>query len=227
MNRILTVMKIHAKDRFSWFYLPWIILLSSFLINAVISSFVSESMITGGLSSIFVYMFVGGVVVLVQTFPFALGLSVRRSDFFSGTMLYFLSISLYTVIVLLILSFIESQVFIGWGTDLYFFHLPYVSDGMLIEQFFVFFLFVLHCFLSGFIISSLYRRFGKNGTYTFFILILMVSSIVSFLITRNQWWDDIFNWFAVHTAFELAIWTIPLTCIYMILSYLMLRKATV
>ncbi|MFK4996826.1 hypothetical protein ACI2OX_02705 [Bacillus sp. N9] len=40
---------------------------------------------TGGVTSIFIYIFVLGILVVIQTFPFALGMSIRRKDYFVAT----------------------------------------------------------------------------------------------------------------------------------------------
>lgn len=227
MNRIMPVMKLHMRDKLSWIYVPWMILGFSFLVNIITSFFVTAQIYTGGIATIYVYMFVTGIVVLVQTFPFALGLSVRRKDYYIGTYLHFLVISLFNAIILLLLSLIEGELIVGWGTDLYFFHLPYLNDGSIVEQFLVYFLFMIHLLTGGLIFSSMFRRFGKFGLVTFCIVILVTSTITSLLITRNQWWDNIWIWLVNQTAFELALWTIPLTLIYTLANYLMIRKAIV
>lgn len=37
----------------------------------------------------------------------------------------------------------------------------------------------------------------------------------------------IFHWFIRHSAFELTMWSIPLVVMYILASYVLLRKATV
>jgi hypothetical protein len=227
MNRIMPVMKLHMRDKLSWIYVPWMILGFSFLVNIITSYFVTDHIYTGGILTIYVFMFVSGIVVLVQTFPFALGLSVRRTDYYIGTYLHFLVISFFNAIILLLFSLLESELIVGWGTDLYFFHLPYLNDGSIVEQFLIYFLIMIHLLIGGLIFSSVFRRFGKFGLLTFGIVLFVTSSIVSFLITRNQWWDKIWIWLVNQTAFELALWTIPLTLIYTLANYIMIRKAIV
>ncbi len=217
----------HYRIKGLWVFMPWIILLPSFLINIAIAYFVDEPIYTGGIASIFFFMLFVGIISLVQTFPFALGLSVRRTDYFWGTAIMAAIISTASSIALFLLSFIESKTTDGWGLKLHYFHLPYVNDGTAIEQVWIYMMAMMHLFFLGFLTSSIFRRFGRSGMYILTAVGLVICSICGFMITYNQWWGSIFNWFASHTAFGLALWTMPLTAIYAVLSFLMLRKSTV
>lgn len=87
MSRALSVTKMHLRDKFSYAYLPWIILLCSFTVNLIIGFLIDEQKgyYSGGLMSIYIYMFVSGIVVVPMTFPFSQGLGIRRTDYFIGT----------------------------------------------------------------------------------------------------------------------------------------------
>lgn len=228
MNRIASVMKIHFRDRWMWLIVPWgFVLLPSFIVNYVISFFLSEPLYTGGLSSIYIYMMIAGVLTLHQTFPFAIGLSVRRTDYFLGTIAAVVANSALLTIVLFVFSTAEHDWTTRWGTDLHFFHLPHVHDGSPIELIVMSFAVLMHLFFLGFAISGVHRRFGAIGLYTFFALLLVSLTVVGFLGTYYEWWGRIFGWLAEHSAFQLAMWTVPVTVFYVIASYLLLRKATV
>lgn len=227
MNHTVGMLKMHFKDKWLWLFMPWLILLSSFFVNVIIAFFIDEPMYTGGLASIFIYMLIIGSVVLVQTFPFALGFSQRRTDYFIGTSFMAIIISAVFSLLLFLLSITEGDLTGGWGLELYFFHLPYLNDGTGIEQLWMYFVSILHMFYSGFIISSIFRRFGRNGLFIFAAVMFILISICSLLITYNQWWGHIISWITDHTAFELALWTMPLTILYALLSFWMLRRSTV
>ncbi|WP_409341868.1 hypothetical protein [Paenibacillus sp. MBLB4367] len=226
MNRITGVMKIHYRDKWLWVYLPWIIMMSSFVINVIISLMIDETINSGGISSIFVFMLVAGTLVLSQTFPFAIGFSIRRTDFYKGTLAMAGVVSGITSAILLILALLEDATS-GWGTGLHFFSLPYVNDGSAIQQFLIYFILLVHMFMLGFAISSVYRRYGRTGMFTFFIASFLVLTVVSFLSTYYKWWGDIFVWLGDHTAFGLAIWMVPPVVLYVLVSYMLLRKSSV
>ncbi|WP_054949753.1 hypothetical protein [Numidum massiliense] len=109
-------------------------------------------------------------------FPFALGFSVRRIDFFWGTTAAVALISAASTIVLLLLSFVE-KLSGAWGVDVHFFHLPYVNDGTVIEQLCVYFTSMIHLYFLGFVIASVYQRFDKVGMFVFMIVTVGTMSI--------------------------------------------------
>ena len=62
------------------FITPWIIVLSSFLISLMVGLLIERNGIwfySGGVSSIYIFYFVVGIFCVNDTFPFALGFSVR------------------------------------------------------------------------------------------------------------------------------------------------------
>lgn len=228
MNRTVDVMRILAKDKWSWFYLPWMILFFNFVINLVIGISIGKENpnYAGGIASLYLAMLIIAIVVIGQMFPFALGLSVRRMDFFLGTTGLTFIVSAAGAVVLLFLSLLEQWTH-SWGVNLHFFHLPYLNDGSAVEQLLVYFILMLNMTFLGFTVSSVFRRFGGSGLLIFFAIVFVLGSVGSLLCTYYGWWLDIFYWVADHTAFTLAMWTVPLVIIYMLVSYLFLRKATV
>jgi hypothetical protein len=226
MNPITNVVKMHLRSKFNWFILPWIILGSSFFVNYLISFFVDE-METGGLASIYIFMFIAGIIVLSQTFPFALGFSVRRTDYFLGTALTFIVVSVVTSLGLVLLSVTESSWFINWGTNLHFFNLPYWSYGSVLGQMWISFVTLLQLFFLGFVIASIHRRFGQTGIYVFFLVFSIIFTILSIICTSNNWWGDIGNWVLDQSAFDYSLWMVPLIAGYGLISFLLLRRATV
>lgn len=227
MNSIMPVMKIHTKEKWGWFYIPWIILPFSFFINLIIGIVTggTEPIYTGGMFSIFIYMLIAGIGTM-QMFRFAIGLSVRRKDFYLGTMGMFISVSAGNSIVLLILSIAE-KISGSWGVSLHFFHLPYLNDGSLIEQFFIYFILMMNMLFLGFAIASIFQRFGRSGLLVFLGVLFIIITAISFIFTYFEKWGTVFHWVAGHSAFGLSLWMIPVVLLYMFVSYLLLKRATV
>ncbi len=105
------------------------------------------------------------------------------------------------------------------------FHLPYLSDGSLIEQLCIYFVVMANLYFLGFVIGSIYRRFGRAGTLMFFLIVFLLMSIFTLVWTYLRWWGAFFHWFSQFTAFELALLLLPLTALYLLASYLLLRRA--
>ncbi len=229
MNRILNVVALLAKDKFSWFFLPWIIVGCSFTINIIIAILIGgkSPIYTGGMSSIYIYMLVAGSLCVAGPFPLALGFSARRRDYYLGTTSLAIAISAAWAIVLWVLSIIEGHLIPNWGVDLHFFHLPYLSDGSPLAQLWVFFVVMLLMFFLGFVPASIFQRFGRPGMYTLFGAAGLFISLFSFFSTYLNWWKAIFDWFAHQTALDLAWWLVPVIAVCALASYTLLRKATV
>lgn len=229
MNRITGVVRMYARDKWGWFFLPWIIMGSSFAINLLIAGTLSdEPLRTGGLASIYIYMMVAGIVGVSQSFPFAIGFTVRRKDFVLGTLSTMVGVSLLSSIVLQLLRAIENGSG-GWGVDLHFFDISYLNEGGVVAQWWVMFSFMLHMFLLGFLIASVHRKFGRAGIWTTMIVVMFAVTLGSFLIGYFDRWDDIGRWLEDNppTAAGLASWLAPVTIVYGLVSYGLLRKATV
>ncbi|MEH7115348.1 hypothetical protein V7124_23770 [Neobacillus niacini] len=226
---IQSVLKMYFRDKWAWFLIPNLILFSVFLLNFIISLFIpgdEEFYSGGGFSYIIVYMLVLGILVVTQTFPYAIGMSIRRTDYFLGTVVMAVVTNILYAILLVILSAIENATN-GWGDQFHYFHLPYLNDGTLLEQFTIYIILFINFFFLGFLISSLVRRFGGKGVLIAAISSILVSSAIVLFVTYYGAWMDIFQWFASHTAIEIAYGLILPTLIYICLPYLLLRRATV
>lgn len=228
MNRSMGVLKMHWRDKWSWLYIPWIVCLSSFLVNLIIGYATSSEVYTGGISSIFLYLFVIGIVTPSQTFPFALGMGVRRTDYFLGTTAMAVLFSAGSSVLLLLLFLVE-QGTDHWGIGLHFFNLPFVNEGPLLMQWLTFTLLFLYLYFGGLLIASVYRKFGKYGMFVFFGALLLILLVAPLLITYFEGWDDIGRWIlaSFHSMNDLAPWLLLKGAILALVSYLLLLRSTV
>ena len=127
MTRIINVVRLHFVNRLTYIVLPWIILGSAFLITIAIwlilrsvgvntgaNGIEGGPQVSGALMSIFIYLLVAAVMSINFTFPFALGFSVTRREFYLGTALAYAITSAINAIALTALAAIE-QATGGWG----------------------------------------------------------------------------------------------------------------
>ncbi|MFS0838624.1 hypothetical protein [Paenibacillus sp. 1P03SA] len=226
LQRLSGIMSIHYRNKVLWLYVPGGVLLGNFIVNYLVSRLTeSVEIYTGGLASVFVCLFIGGILTAAQTFPFALGFSVRRTDYYKGTLLMFAGVSVLTALLILLLSLLEVGTG-NWGSSLHFFHLPYLSEGSVFEQFVIYLSLLLYNLSAGFGIGSFQRRFGGKGTFILMASLFLIITVAAFLCTANGWWGAIFTWIAGHTALQLALWLFPLTLIFAAASYFLLRRAS-
>ncbi|UVI30094.1 hypothetical protein [Paenibacillus spongiae] len=195
--------------------------------NYILGYFFDEELYTGGISSIFIFMLIIGMILQQQTFPFAIGLSVRRTDYYWGTVAVSGIVIGVTSLLLMLLSAVEGELLEGWGVGLHFFYLPHFSDGPILLRVWISFALMLHLFHLGFGIASVHRRYGKLGMLVLSLSVFLASSIAGFLLTYYRWWDDLFEMLIGLSAAELASWSFPITVLYAIASYALLRRSTV
>lgn len=226
MNRTLPIFNMHLRDKFTWYFMPYAIMGGSFIVNLIISIFLETPLFTGGLASIFIYYLVVGILTVPQTFQFSLGLGTTRKDYFIGTLLACLVFSAINALILVAVGVIENATG-AWGTDLHFFQAAYVSNGTYFEDYLIYFIVLLLMFMTGFLISSFFRRFGSKSMLLSFLISIIVFTVLGYFIQQNNWWVNIFNWFIGKTALDLALWTLPFTVICILLSYVLLRRSTV
>lgn len=230
MNAMRTVVKMYTRGKWIWFFWPWVGLSLQFLAALIVILLivflagVKTPFYPGGLVTICVLMFLGGLVNLTDTFPFALGFGMRRTDYVLGTMLIAMAVSVLTTLLWLLCSLLEIATG-GWHIALYYFHLPYFNDGSLIEQFWVYFVLLTNMYFLGFVCGSVYQRFGRLGTVIFVLAVLLLLSLFAVIWTYLHWWGALFAGIGQFTACELALGLLPVTALYLLVSYLLLRRA--
>jgi hypothetical protein len=229
MNQVNSVVKIHwisSSSKVAWVVLPWGILFASLLINIFLGVITGAAIQTGGLASIYIYMGVAGSSILNSTFHFSLGFSVPRRDYFTGTAAMFGIFSSLYAVALYLLTFIEDLTN-GWGVRLTFFKVAYLTDGSALEQIVTFALVMLCASFFGFLTGAVYQRYGMFGIYNLLGLLGLIFTVFTFFTTLYSWWDEVFNWFGQYSAVVLSLWTLPITAAFALITYLLLRRATV
>ncbi|MBB6729639.1 hypothetical protein [Cohnella zeiphila] len=198
----------------------------TFVVNLIIGYFIGqdEPYYTGALCSIFIMVGVTGVMIAAQTFPFAIGFSIRRLDFFLGTAAFAVLVSVAFAAALDILTYVEQQSN-GWGVRMHYFHLPWLSDGWAISRFWVFLVGFLHLFFVGFVYASVYRRFGRLGVLSLSAVLFVAGSFGTFLLTYYDQWGALLDFFKPLTSVELFSWAAIPIPLYAAISYGLLRKS--
>ncbi|SDS78032.1 hypothetical protein SAMN05444162_2264 [Paenibacillaceae bacterium GAS479] len=228
MNRGLkSVIMMYRRDLFNWVYLPWLILLSSFVVNTIIAASMQDRFTTGGLMSIFVYVYIAGLIGVNQTFSFALSLCISRRDYFTGSSLVIVTLSLFHAALLTVVTEIEQAV--GSWMGMNFFVIPNLSDGPIWQTFYVFFASMLLLFFIGFASGSLSRRFGKKGNFLLYGGSFVIGGALITIGSLRGWWRPMFQWFVDLQPTLVGIMGVllVLAAVLSLLSWLMLRRSAV
>lgn len=259
-NRIASVMAMQARDRTTWFVIPWSVLGAGFVIVWLIALFIdllfgnATPIYTGALAVFYFVMLLTGIGAVMRAFSFAVGFGARRADYLLGTLAIGVAVSAAWALLLGLLSLIEANVIKSWGVGLHFFYLPFFSDGSHLRQFcwsyyhntacaqsdpnyvnggvplgqfWVSFALLLFLYLLGLLLGSVYQRFGRTGAYILFVAVFLLLSAFALVSSSRSWWGAIFGWLTQQTAAGLAWWLVPPMVFFALVSYALLRKATV
>lgn len=235
--RILNVVRMHVANPIATLVVPWAITLAIFAINLAIWLMVANAaggvenlepdafQYNGGVSWIVFFMTVVAVQAMNLTFRFALGFSTTRRDFYLGSALYFVLLSLLYATGITVLAGIERATD-GWGVSGAFFA-PWGLEGEpLATVWFLYLMALLMFFFLGAAVATVWVRWGAYGLYAFFIglAVLVVGS--GWLITASDSWPAVGEFFTSTSLVGLALWTAPLTVLSGIVGFLFLRRAT-
>jgi hypothetical protein len=236
-RRIFAVTRLHFVNRFGMIWLPLIVLGGIFLVNLAIWWIITIS--TGdnnranhvhlGYSGAVSYIYVYGIIIAVQaisrTFPFSLGFGVTRRDFYLGSALAFVVLSLGFAVVLTIMSVIEIATG-GWGVGGRMFAPEYFTNDSWVLRFVMYFLLFLFLFFIGFAGAAFFVRWRATGLTGFFgiITVILLAAIAYF--TLGHHWPAVGQWFVSAGPIGVTLWTLIPTIVFGIAGFFVLRRAT-
>lgn len=238
-SRILNVVKLHFANPWTTLWVPMLILAVIFLVNLAIWWLISTGIDdaadradatdgfqwSGASLYIFVYMMVVAIQAMNATFGFALGFSTTRRDYYLGSSVFFVVLSLIWTVLLTALAAIEEATG-GWGLGGRMFTATYFGDGAWWERGLVFLGMMLFFFFFGAAVATIYVRWKANGLYAFFVLmaVALVGSIA--LVTLTESWPAVGEWFSANRAPGVVAWSLIPTVLAAGAGYLLLQRAT-
>lgn len=240
-SNILAVVRLHLVNRYSVLAVPWMIMGGIFVVNVAIwwiifASVTNESdradardgiAYSGALFYIFVYMLVLGIQAVAFTFPFALGFSVTRRDFWLGSALTFVGLSAAYSAALTVLAAIEVATD-GWGLGGTMFSSFYFggADASWIERFGLYFATYLFFYFVGAAIATIYQRWRNNGMLAVFGTLGLVLIAGIALVSFTSSWPAVGAWFDSNGPTGVIAWSLVPTVVAAITGYFILRRAT-
>lgn len=231
MNRTLAAARMQLVHPLLTFGIPWAIVLSSFAINLAVWGLgdVADNSpgdgSTGGLASLYVTVLIVFIQAVTQMFPFALGLSLSRRDFYLGTAL---TAGLQAVgygVALTLLAAVEGATD-GWGMRLHFWAPGVLDVGNPALQFVVFTVPMLACAFLGIAIGVVFKRWGAPGLYALALTTLIGGGLLAVWATWQTAWGDVLDWLGDQSVSSLAIgFPAVLALALAALTFLGLRRA--
>ena len=237
--RIWNVVRLHLVDLRTYVGIPWIIVATAFVITLIVSAIItyatgmdpySAEALEGQRYSWAVvapqwYLAVVAVQAIGMTFPFALGFSVTRRDFYLGTSLLFVLISVFNAVAFSLLTQVE-KLTNGWGMGAHMFNaLWFGLDGWWVDLL-TFFSMQLFIFFIGASVATIYMRWRMPGMLVFWISLAAVLLGVAALITFTNSWPGVAAWFVAQGIVGFFSWLFIPTALMAVCGFLVLRKAT-
>ena len=233
-----SVIRLHFVNPVATIAAPWAILGAIFVANLAIWAIIigsapeadrakiSEGLgYSGSVSFIFVYMMVVAVQAINATFPFALGFSATRRDYYLGTAITFVLLSLVYSVGLSLLSAIELATD-GWGLGGRMFSAMYLGDGTVLERWFIYFALLLFFFFTGSAAAAVWVRWKGLGLTVFFVGVGFLLIGLLALVGLTNSWEAVGNWFVTMGWVGSYAWSLVITAIAAITGYFILRRAT-
>lgn len=182
---------------------------------------------TGGAQATIWYLSFMAAYTASHTFPFSVALSYSRRVYLIGTYLMFLVVAAGYGVAVMLAYWLERATD-GFGRHLYMFAPPSFADiggpvgiALAASMLVLFFM----CF--GFFWAILYRRVSIPILWTVIIGVIVAILGVVAVITMNQWWLNVGQWFTTQNAYTIAGWGLLAAIALGVLNYLLIRKATV
>ncbi len=240
-GRILPVFRLQFVNRWGTFVIPWLIMAFIFVVNFAVWVIVIANLsspearadaqsglqFSGASFYIFVYLAVFASQAIAFTFPFALGYSTTRRDYYLGTALAFLAMAALYAVALTVLSMLETATG-GWGVGGQMFSAVYFGgpDAPWWVRLFIFFSSFVFFLFAGSTVAAVYMRWRNNGMLIFFAAAaLLVLGLVA-LVTFTNSWPLVGEWFVANGAAGVAVWLFAPTVLSALAGYLVLSRAT-
>jgi len=228
MDRVLSAARLHFARPLVVLGIPWLIVLSSFALNAVVWGTTpvseSDSAGTGGLATLYVTVIVVYVQAVTQLLPFGMGMGLSRRAFYLGTALAAVVQAGGYALVLTVVGVLEDATG-GFGLGLDFWRpAPILVHNPLI-QFVVYAVPLIACAAMGAGLGVVFKRWGPAGLYALAVGAVAVAIGALALIGWLDAWQQVGGWFADQTLLTFAV-ALPLlvTAVVGALSFAGLRR---
>jgi hypothetical protein len=209
MNRTLQAARLQLVHPAVILGMPWVIVASSFAINWAIWSLADlqhqpGGAFTGGVLALYVTVAIVFIQAVTQLLPLAMGLSLSRRAYWSGTALVGVASALGYGIALALLSLIETATD-GWGVGLEFWTPgPLHADNFFL-QIVVSGAPMLAFIFAGIGVGVVSKRWGTNGVWALTVVTLLVLGGTSVLLTWLHAWDELGRWLTTQSLATLAV----------------------
>ena len=227
MNRTLSVTRMQFVNKYTFVWMPLIILGASLVMSIVIFALIpyDGAKYGGGSLAPIWYFFALGIMSLSYTFPFSQALSVTRREFFFGTMAA-AGVTAAILGVTFVVGGALERATDGWGVNGYFFYLDWVWQSGWFAAGLFFGVLSLLLFVVGFWGATIYRRFGSFGLTVTLVGLGVILLAVVWLVQQLEAWGALFTWIGSLGTLGLTACMAVATIVLGAVAWATLRRAT-
>jgi len=199
-GRILAVFRLHFANPYQVLLQPLWIYAIIFAMNLAIFAIVdlasgginpgmaSGTQYSGASGFAFFWQLIVATQAMNRTFPFALGFSTTRRDYYLGTLLALGALSIGWSLLLGVLAIVEEATN-GWGLGGHMFAVLYFSEDGALARFWYVFLFMLAFAAFGTVAGALFVRWRSSGLIWLAVAIgAIVIGTAALLVVAEPWW---------------------------------------
>ncbi len=224
---VITIARFHLLQRLLYLVLPWAILAVSFAMNLVISAELPpDANHSGGLATIYVYVFASGLLATVRSLPFGLALGVSRRSYYLGTAGLGGALAAVFALALTAAQAVERATG-GWGVTLHFFEVPYILDGPWYQTWLTSFVGLVLVFVYGMWWGLVHRRWNVPGLVAFLAGHLAGLLAAALAVTWTHAWTGVGDFFTALSAVGLTGLLAALAAALLAGGFTTIRRVTV
>lgn len=197
LRTLVNVGRYHLGDRLQYIVIPWAFLAFSFLINAVLAATTPSTpggFRTGGVMTIFCWVFVLGVISVARSLPFGFAIGLSRRSYYLGTVLLNAALAAVYGLALTGLQAIERSTD-GWGLSMHFFRFWWLLDGSWYITWLTSFVLFALMFVYGMWTGLVYRRWQLPGTIVFICAQALIGLALVVGATSADAWQQVGHFF--------------------------------
>jgi hypothetical protein len=228
MNRLVNVARYHLLDRVNYIVLPWGVLAFVCLLDIVIDALVPDSggSYSSAVVTIYIFLFVLGVLSMTKSLPFALALGMSRRTYYLGTALLLGVMGAVYSLALTVLTLIEGATG-GWGLSAHLFRVPWILSGPWYLTWVTSFVGLVLLFAYGMWYGLVYRRWSILGLVVFAAAQALVALAVVAAIALSGNWPALGDFFGSITVPGLVGVLAALAVVMGLGGFTTLRRVTV
>ncbi|WP_430647245.1 hypothetical protein [Agromyces sp. GXS1127] len=235
-NEILRIVRLHTVNPAIFFGVPWLILAGAWAVTMIVALIIQgaagplDATETGFEYSWAVlspqwYLIVVGVQAVSFTFPFALGFGATRRDYWLGTGLMFVIVSVVNAAAIATLLLIERATN-GWWIGAGMFDALWYVGADWGTAFYTTFALQLLVLFIGAGVTTVYMRWRMTGMMTvLFGGVALILAIIAFL-TFTERWEALGSWLASIGVVGVFTLVLATALVWAVAGLLVIRRAT-